>query len=216
MVRTCLLWFAVVLPPALKRLYYRRVFGWTIGQGTRIGLSFLDAKQVTIGDNVHIGHLNFFKNVQSLELGNGTWISNLNTFSGSWNHDDNWVCSIKTGKWCMIMSRHLFDVAGGIEMGDQVTIAGRDSHLWTHTLVFENGQTKLAAKPLRLGNSCYIGARATLLYCELPSGTIVGAGSVVTKSFEPLAGRILMLAGNPAILKREYSTVTSPTDNDPR
>jgi acetyltransferase-like isoleucine patch superfamily enzyme len=203
MLRHCLLWFSVILPFAWKGHFYRWVFGWKIGKGVRIGLSYLDAANVTIGDEVHIGHFNVCKSVRVLEIGEGTWISNFNTFSGSHQRDKNWVSSIKIGQRCMIMSRHLFDAGGGITLGDEVTIAGREVHLWTHTMVHQDDHFALVAKPLVLGNHCYIGARATLLFCELPDSTMVGAGSVVTKSIAE-TDQILMLAGNPAVVKRQY------------
>ncbi len=215
MLRNFLLWMAVVLPSAWKRVYYRSLFGWKIGKGTRIGWSFLDADKVTIGDNVHIGHFNFFKNVQSLEIGGETWISNLNTFSGSYHRDEQWVSTIRIGLRCVVMSRHLFDLGGGIEIGNDVTIAGRESHLWTHTMIYESGLARLVAKPLRVSDGCYIGARSTILFCELPSGTLVGAGSVVTKTFEASEGN-LMLAGNPATVKRVYPRELPSTSSDAR
>lgn len=57
------------------------------------------------------------------------------------------------------------------------------------------------AKPIRLGEKCWIGMNAVILPgVQLGPHTIVGAGSVVTKSFP--AGNCV-IAGNPAKVIRE-------------
>lgn len=60
-----------------------------------------------------------------------------------------------------------------------------------------------AAKPIRIGNRCWIGMNAVVLPgVQLGDKTIVGAGSVVTKSF-PEGNCVI--AGNPAKIVRELS-----------
>lgn len=56
------------------------------------------------------------------------------------------------------------------------------------------------AKPIVIGDGCWIGARATILAgVELPRKTLVAAGAVVTKSIE---GESQLLAGVPAEIKK--------------
>ena len=58
----------------------------------------------------------------------------------------------------------------------------------------------LAPKPIVIGEKCWIGINSVILPgVTLGSGTVVGAGSVVTKSF--LEGNCI-IAGNPATLLR--------------
>ena len=53
----------------------------------------------------------------------------------------------------------------------------------------------LPDRPIRIGNSCWIGANAVILpRVELGDNVIVGAGAVVTKSFPSN----VVLVGNPA------------------
>jgi GT2 family glycosyltransferase/acetyltransferase-like isoleucine patch superfamily enzyme len=207
--RRLLLLMAVFLPGPLKRQWYRRLFGWRIGARVRIGLSYLDAAEVELGDDVSIGHFNVVQRVQRFVVGRDTHILNFNTFSGSPYTDPGWVRSVTIGPMSSIMSRHFFDVAGELVIGPRVTLAGRDSQLWTHTMVEEGGRTRLIPAALHLGAGCYIGARSTLLFCTLPEGCLVGAGSVVTKSFEAAAGR-LVIAGNPAAVRKTYPAVNAP------
>lgn len=59
----------------------------------------------------------------------------------------------------------------------------------------------VSSPPIILGNNCWLGAHSIILAgVQLGDNTIVGAGSVVTKSF--VEGHVI-LAGNPAVVKRE-------------
>lgn len=202
--RTLLLLIPVLLPGPLKRAWYRHLLGWRIGRRVRIGLSYLDAKAVEIGDDVYIGHLNLMRWVDRFAVGPGTHIANLNTFSGNHYPGPGWARTLEIGAKVYVMSRHLFDVAGTISVGDGATIAGRDTHLWTHTLRADADPPALAPVALRIGAGCYVGARSTLLYCTLPDGCVVGAGSVVARSFPPAGGERLLIAGNPATVRKTY------------
>ena len=57
-----------------------------------------------------------------------------------------------------------------------------------------------ASKKIIIGRNCWIGANVIILPgVQLNDGVIVGAGSVVTKSF----GKNLVIAGNPARALRQ-------------
>jgi len=62
---------------------------------------------------------------------------------------------------------------------------------------------QLAPITVEIGADAYIGARATLVGCKLPSKALVGAGSVVTKDFADIHDRVL-IAGNPAKVVKTY------------
>ena len=209
MIRMLFLLIPLILPGPLKRVWYRSVLGWKVGRRVRIGLSYLDAREVDIGDDVRIGHFNVMRSVAKLTVGRATTVANFNVFSGARETGAGWTKTLVLGERVYVTSRHFFDVAGELVVGDGAIIAGRDTHLWTHTILVAPGGLELTPLQLRIGRGCYIGARATLLYCSLPDGCLVGAGSVVTKSFEPGDGRIL-IAGNPAQVRKTYPRNAPP------
>ncbi|MEI7475165.1 MAG: acyltransferase [bacterium] len=93
----------------------------------------------------------------------------------------------------------------GIEVGKNVIVAaGVKIISANHELTDFTKHIK--TNPIKIGDDCWIGANAVILAgVELGKHTIIGAGAVVTKSFNE--GNCL-IAGNPArIIKRlpEYS-----------
>lgn len=195
---------AVILPQRLKKLVYRKIFGWRIGQGVKIGFSYLDAEHVVLGDQVCIGHFNIVRHLKYMRIGDGSYIANYNQFFGGRYQDAKWSRKLVIGNNVQIMSRHFIDVAGDITIGNSTTIGGRDTQLWSHTLDFKNPDSP-SLEPLNItvGDHVYIGARATLIGCGIPDLAVVGAGSVVTKTF-PAATCRQLIAGNPAVVKKRY------------
>lgn len=194
--------FAALLPPFLKPTVYRRFFGWKIGRGVVIGLSYIDAREVTFGDGVHIGHFNIVRAVRRLSVGSRTRIANFNQFFGAL--EERFVAELQIGDDVYFMSRHFVDVVGSVSIGQGTTIGGRDTQFWSHTLTLVNGQQSLVPTRVQIGANVYVGARATLVSCNIPDDAIVGAGSVVTKQFAPEAVRLL-IAGNPATIVKRYA-----------
>lgn len=201
--RKVLVILAIFLPQPIKQVIYHRLLKWQIGRGVRIGLSYLDARHVVLGDNVRIGHFNIIRGVKRLSVGDGTYIANFNQMFGA--SYPNWASELKIGKQVNFMSRHFVDVCGPVCIGDRAVIGGRDTQFWSHTRTLINGVPSLEPTSVCIGDDVYIGARAMLISCDVPAGAVVGAGSVVTKSFAPEACRLL-IAGNPASIRKRYHT----------
>lgn len=104
---------------------------------------------------------------------------------------------VTIGKGCLICSYLLTREPYLIEIGDNTTISTGVSFV-THDncakLLFP-GKSDFFGK-IVIGNNCFIGEKATLLYgVTLADNIIVGAGSVVTKSFSQ---ERIIIGGNPA------------------
>jgi acetyltransferase-like isoleucine patch superfamily enzyme len=217
-IRSFLLLLAVALPGPLKRAYYRRVFGWRIGRGVRVGLSFVDARTVDLDEGCRIGHFNVFRGLAELRVGRGSHVANFNQAFGTLGLPG-FPSRLLVGQWVSLMSRHFLDVAGVVTIGDGVTFGGRDTQVWSHSLAFDDqGRRSLRPLDVTVGDAAYLGARVTLVGCSVPAGAVVGAGSVLTRSFPPdPTGRRLLIAGNPAAVRKTYppAPAAEPARSDP-
>lgn len=205
----------IPLPQRMKASALRNLLGWTIGYGVSIGLSYVDADSVNLDDGVHIGHFNSFRNLAHLEMGKGSYVKNFNSFAGSTHWLKQLPSRVTLGSKVSVMSHHFADCAGTLVIEDNVMIGGRSTEIYTHTLTLEQtvgfyqdlatGRT-LVPTTVIIGKGAYIGARCTLVSCVVPPGAMVGAGAVVVSDHshdEP--GRRVLLAGNPAVVKKVYS-----------
>ena len=102
------------------------------------------------------------------------------------------------------INRHtMLDAAERIEICEQAMI-GPFCYITDHDHAFGTGlapgETPLVAKPVRIGSRCWLGAHVSILKgVSIGDGTVVGAGSVVTKSLPAN----VVAAGNPARVFRE-------------
>lgn len=97
----------------------------------------------------------------------------------------------------------------------KITI-GKDVHIAANVGVItqnhnpQNPEEHLPAKEVVIGDGCWIGMNAIILPgVRLGPHTTVGAGSVVTKSFE--RGNCV-IAGNPARIIKEFDIVDEPSN----
>ncbi len=91
-------------------------------------------------------------------------------------------------------------ISSGVSIGDDVMMGPNCVILTTNHGMLDNGvpmwrQHSSEVSPVVIGNNCWIGERVIILPgVQLGDGCVVGAGSVVTKSF----GENSIIAGNPA------------------
>ena len=103
---------------------------------------------------------------------------------------------IAIGQNCRIFTNIQSREPSLITIGDRVTVSS-DVEFCTHDnaiIKAVEGKTDVVG-PITIGDDCFIGMRSILMYgVELGDHCIVGAGSVVTRSFLPHT----VVAGNPA------------------
>jgi acetyltransferase-like isoleucine patch superfamily enzyme len=202
--RKLLLLLAVVLPKRLKPAYYRRFLGWKIGSRVRIGLSLIDSEKVEIGDDVHIGHFNVFRELKELSIASNAWVSNFNELYGGRSNPIGFPCRLIIGRGAKIMSHHFIDAVGTVVIGDRATLGGRGIQVWSHSFrIHADGVDSVDPITLQIHQDAYVGARATIVLSDIPAGAIVGACAVVTRSFAQESGRVL-ISGNPAQVLKRY------------
>ncbi len=97
---------------------------------------------------------------------------------------------INMPKGTVVSQGCFFDTAGGIDIGEHVTV-GHFAHVYsgTHAVmpsVYRLDLLNLELKPVRIERGCWIGGRATILPgVTVAEGCVIAAGSVVAKSTEP-------------------------------
>lgn len=142
------------------------------------GVMVFHPENIEIGDNVYIGHntmlKGYYKNL--MKIGNNSWI----------------------GQGCF------FHSGGGLCIGDTVGI-GPFVKILTHQHLEEGLEKPILLceqiyEKVVLEDGCDIGIGSIILPgVQIGKGSIVGAGSVVTKNVEPFA----VVVGNPARFLRK-------------
>ncbi len=220
-----------LLPPSWKPLVYRRLFGYRVAAGVRIGLSLIDARDCEIEEHTEIGHGNVIVDVGRLHIGDHVRIGSLNVVRGG---DE-----VRLGRYAKVMRRnelnsivgpdlvntadprllvgagtvitdgHRLDFTDRIELGERVIIGGRNSSLWSHN--------RQRTAPIVIGARTYVGSESRLAPGScLPARCIVALGSVVSGT---LAGDESLIGGVPARVLRpldehDLYLVDRPTRGD--
>jgi len=149
-----------------------------------------------------IGAYNLFLGPMSVIIEEGAAVGNLNMFAcGYWTLQDKYgeygySRSLTLGRDAVITSRHYFDVAGELALGDRSWIAGMGSQFWTHG-------AGVRERDIHIGRDCYVGSAVRFAPgSSVADLVLVAMGSVVTRKFDESSA---LIGGVPAnVLKSSY------------
>lgn len=180
------IWVPVVRNALLK------ICGLNISWHSKIGLSLILTKNITLHENSSISHLNFIK-CDSVTLYKYSTIGLLNLFKGSFevilkesSHigkanilKNNGLAVIpkpsvfQLGEYSKITAAHYIDMSCDVLLGDNCVLGGRNTLLWTHGFIhFDMGVNRLIKlEPIVIGNGVYIGSS-----CVINPATVIGDG----------------------------------------
>lgn len=198
----------VLLPSPVKIYLYNKFFGWEIHKTAKIGLSFLHAKKIKIGQGSIIGHFNVVRHLELLEIGDYATIGNFNWMRsiplGSDKHFKNEIdrkSALILGNHSDIVSKHFFDCNNQIIIGEKTIIAGSGSSFYTHSISIERNCQESA--PIYIGSYSMIGANSVITRgARLPDYCVLGANSTLHKNYEE---SYKIYSGVPAVAVKELS-----------
>ncbi|MEH3090306.1 MAG: GDSL-type esterase/lipase family protein, partial [Microbacterium arborescens] len=163
------------------------------------------------------GSANVVKNMREIRLGQSAMIGRWNLVSSHplfvrhLPHGG----SLVLGPHAKVTSRHQLDCSGSVSLGAFASLAGHQSRVMSHSVdLARNAQ---AAFPVVIGERSFVGTRVLILGgATLPDRSVLGAGSVLTRSRpDPEPGLWAGGAGPPARRGRG-SVVRSRRNLDPR
>ena len=166
-------------------------------------VNIFNLKRQNVGENTYIDRSVQVLGWENVKIGSNSIIS-----EDSWiniNHRNSEAISLSIGDNCFIGRRNFFTTGSAIEIGAycltgvNCTFLGA-GHVYTSPLVpyITAGATEGGA--IEIGANCWLGANVTVLKnVKIGYGSIIGAGTLVTKTVPPLS----IVVGNPGrVIKR--------------
>lgn len=184
--------FLMLFPWSVRRAGLKAILKYEIDSSARIGFSLMGGRVLKMGKRCRIGHLNYFRRIDSVVLEDDSDIGNLNWFTGGAQIGEGALLLMK--EHSAITSRHYFDVQANIQVGRYSTIAGVRSTFLTHEI--DLSIPKQGAAPIVIGDYCFLSSNLVVLSgIAIASHSVVAAGAVVSKS---LNEEWMLYAGVPA------------------
>jgi hypothetical protein len=179
----------VLLPWPVRRWLLRRLCGYHMETGARIGLSLVAVPRLSMGAGARIGHFNMIKAVR-LELGAHASIGHLNWIAGlpldSTRHfhdqpDRDPALTLETH--AAITSRHFIDCSHHVRIGAFSIVAGAWTQILTHAVDLRLNRQSSA--PVHIGRYCFIGTGSVILKgSRLPDCSVLQANSTLASAFD--------------------------------
>ena len=194
----CLVIPSIFLPTILQLLGHKVAQDARIGfsiilvdrlfmdSGARIGhFSIVRLKRVLLRKGAYFGHMNFFKGPFSMALSRRAGIGNRNVvtrarYGVSYGH-----ASLVLGELSKITAGHKIDCMNSVLIGDNCTLAGTGTQVWTHGYVHaDSGPERYRIDGrVQIGNNVNIGSRSIITGGVMIADEImVGVGTTVSKT----------------------------------
>jgi acetyltransferase-like isoleucine patch superfamily enzyme len=191
----------VLLPWKLRRILLVRLFGYELDPQCRIGLAWVYPRKLVMARGSSIGHLTVVKGLSTLGLGEHASIGRLNWISAfplgggkHFAHLDDRKPELLLAEHAAITHRHIIDCTERVTIGRFTTVAGYRSQILTHSI--DLTVSRQDAKPVTIGEYCFVGTACTLLGgSALPDYSVLGAHALLNK---PHHERYRLYAGVPA------------------
>ena len=201
-IRFVLAAFISLLPLNTLRVLGYRLLGYRI-QNAAIGFGTIIAVDEATLEACRIGPLNLFIGPIKLHIHRGASIGNRNEFvCGYWVQRAEYLHAqysrrLEICEEALITSRHYFDLAGSLLVGERSWIAGIDSQFWTHGAGIQD-------RDIRIGSDCYIGSAVRFSPgSSIGDNVLVAMGSVVSGA---MLEDNALIGGVPAkVLKSNYN-----------
>lgn len=199
----------VPLPWFLKRRLLVLLFGYKIHPTATIGLSFFYPDNLEMEAYTRVGHFNVAINLNLIVMKEKSSITRSNWITG-YPIKQNKYFSDKVdrkpvlicGKDSAITKNHMIDCTDAVTIGDYTSIAGYGTQILTHSTSLRTNRQDCS--PITIGSNCFIGTRSILLPgTSLPKQSVLGAGSVLTKSF---VDSFSLYAGTPAVFVKKMDS----------
>ena len=134
MLRGIYLLLLAVLPSRLK-IELLRLQGYNISRKARIGLAWLDVRELSLAEGARIGAFNVFKGIQKLAMGRNASIGRFNQFTANRHYMEIAGAShgtVELADAAVITMRHYFDCQSSLYVGEHSLVAGIRSVFFTH------------------------------------------------------------------------------------
>ncbi len=195
---------------ALRSVFYPSLFK-TAGKGVVFGrnLTIRNPHRICLGQKVILDDYVLIDGrgagLEGVLIGDRVIVNRNACIQAKWG-------AIRIGDDTNVGAGSLIVSMGGVEIGSQVGIAGgcyiSGGQFQTETTATGDGKhAKITRGPIRLGDRCWLGMRATVLDgTSIGEDTIVGVGAVVTQSV-PASATVL---GNPARVVQKRQIAAKP------
>lgn len=198
--------FIVILPWPLKRFMLRKLYGYDLHPGARIGFSWIYPRHLKMGEGARFYsfavaiHLDLIEMGKNASVGRGCWITGLGTGDAQFfKHQKDRKAELIIGDDSHITKNHHIDCTNTIRIGRMVTVAGYNSQFLTHSInVVENRQD---SSPIEIGDYTFIGTNVVILGgAKLPAYSVLGAKSLLNKAFTE---EYKLYGGVPAVMIKD-------------